>query len=580
MRGQKVNVMGVKRFLPLVLGLALLFPPGSNATGSATDNRFMIVAAHPLAVEAGFEILQNGGSALDAAVAVQMVLSLVEPQSSGIGGGAFLLHWDAQRKKISAYDGRETAPRLARKNRFLLPDDLNPQPFYQAVVGGRSVGVPGLLKMLEAAHRDHGRKPWSELFKPAIVLAQESFTVSPRLNSMLKKDRYLKNSPGSREYFYHGDGVPRERLVNPAFAHTLGLVATKGAKGFYEGSVARAIVDTVARANPSGDLSLADLRGYQAKRRQPLCRPYRIYRICSMPPPTSGGIAALQIMGILEQFDVADEQKDSAKMVHLFSQAQRLAFADRNHYVADPDFVSVPVEVLLDGAYLKSRAKTITLDRDIGKAAPGSLSDRDSDHGAGGRDISLPSTSHISIVNGRGNAVAMTTSIENSFGSRLMVDGFLLNNQLTDFSFVHTLDGKPVANRVEPGKRPRSSMSPIMVFDAQNKLRVVAGSPGGSRIIGYVARTLWYLLEWNLDPQSAVAAPNFGNRNTVTELEEGSGVVFLQESLEDMGHVVQIKTMNSGLNVITLGWDGLQGGTDPRREGVVMEGVAQHKQGD
>ncbi|MBF0454236.1 MAG: gamma-glutamyltransferase [Magnetococcales bacterium] len=558
-------------FILLLLCLANI----ATAEGAAPPepNRFMIVAANPLAVEAGYEVLKKGGSALDAAVAVQMVLSLVEPQSSGIGGGAFLLHWDNTKKKLSAYDGRETAPAAARANRFLLPDSLQPQAFYQAVVGGLSVGVPGVVGMLGKAHENHGRTPWAELFTPARDLAQDGFVVSPRLSAQLTKDPYLKNSPTARFYFYNSDGTPKKRLVNPAYAQTLQRLAERGAEGFYTGSLAEDIVDTVRHAQPPGDLTLADMRGYEAKQRQPICHLYRTNRLCSIPPPTSGGIAVLQLLGILDHFEVGDKSHHSAEMVHLFTQAQRLVFADRDYFVADSDFVPVPIKELLDGDYLKRRAKAIDPSRDRGKASRGNPQGNASYFREGGEEFSLPSTSHISIVDGWGSAVSMTTSVENRFGSRLMVGGFLLNNQLTDFTFVPTLKGQPVANRVEPGKRPRSSMAPVMVFDLDGNLRIVAGSPGGSRIIGYVAQTLWNLMAWGLDPQSAVAAAHVGNRNGVTELEKGTSLESHKAKLESMGHSVIIKAMTSGLNVITLKEGVLQGGTDPRREGRVMWGT-------
>jgi gamma-glutamyltranspeptidase / glutathione hydrolase len=445
---------------------------------------FMVVAANPRAVNAGFQVLNNGGNALDAAIAVQMVLSLVEPQSSGIGGGAFLLYWDNQAKQLHAYDGRETAPASALADHFLLPDG-QPQKFYQAVVGGLSVGVPGVVRMLDKAHGKHGRKNWASLFTPGIKLASEGFEVSPRLKKMLETDDHLKKSPTASRYFYNLDGVPRKRLVNPTLADTLQQIAEKGSSVFHDGHLAREIVQTVNQANPPGDLTLDDLKGYKAKKREPLCRPYRSYRVCSIPPPTSGGIAVLQLLGILEHFDVTKYDPQSLKMVHLFTQAQRLVFADRNRYVADPDFVKVPIEEMLDKSYLTDRAKTIDWTRDGGKAVPGFFPSHQSGNRQDGEDYSLPSTSHISIVDGWGNAVSMTTSIENRFGSRLMVSGFLLNNQLTDFSFVPNVNGNLVANRVKGGKRPRSSMMPVMVFDSQNRLRIVAGSPGGSRIIGY-----------------------------------------------------------------------------------------------
>ncbi|MBF0358294.1 MAG: gamma-glutamyltransferase [Magnetococcales bacterium] len=527
----------------------------------------MVVAANPLAVKVGYEILKDGGDAVDAAIAIQMVLTLVEPQSSGIGGGAFLLYWDNQAKKLHSYDGREAAPAAAKAERFLLPGG-NPRKFYQAVVGGLSVGVPGVLKMLDLAHQNHGKKSWSELFLPAIELAKKGFIVSPRLRWLLERDRYLKNSPTGKDFFYEPDGTPRKYIINLPLAQTFSKIARYGIKHFYDGELAARIVATVKGAEPAGDLSILDMQKYQAKSREPLCRPYKKRKVCSMPPPTSGGIAALQILTILEGFDLGNSAAESAEAIHLFTQAQRLAFADRNHYVADSDFVSVPVDAMLNKEYLQNRSRAIKLHRDMGKAKPGDLLEKRVES----LDFSLPSTTHFSIVDRWGNGVSMTSSVENSFGSRLMVGGFLLNNQLTDFSFSPYKDGELVANRVEPGKRPRSSMTPMMVFDSDGNLQILAGSPGGSRIIGYVARVVWRLMEWGLDPQKAVAAANFGNRNGVTELEAGRELQNLKLALESIGHKVKLKTMNSGLSVITINNDGLLGGADPRREGAVMGG--------
>ncbi|MBF0445516.1 MAG: gamma-glutamyltransferase family protein, partial [Magnetococcales bacterium] len=447
---------------------------------------------------------------------------------------------------------------------------------YHAVVGGLSVGVPGVLAMLEKSHKIHGVAPWSSLFSPSIILAKKGFVVSPRLRGMLERDRYLKHNPTANRYFYNDDGTPKSRLDNIPLAKALHDVAHGGAKVFYEGELAQAMVAAVKHASPPGDLTLEDFKAYKAIEREPICRSYRTNSVCSMPPPTSGGIALLQMLGILENFEVKDENPESAKMVHLFTQAQRLAFADRNHYVADTDFITVPVQQLLQKEYLQKRAKTIQLDKDMGRAKPGNFTEQTAIMREEGKDFSLPSTSHISIIDGWGNAVSMTTSVENSFGSRLMVNGFLLNNQLTDFSFLPQKKQKKdvkstlVANRVEPGKRPRSSMTPAMVFDKNGELSMVAGSPGGSNIIGYVARTIWSLLEWDLDPKQVVAAPNFGNTNGVTTLEAGTTIEALQEPLSAMGHKVKIKAMESGLNVITINEKGMLGGTDPRREGIII----------
>ncbi|MBF0194795.1 MAG: gamma-glutamyltransferase [Magnetococcales bacterium] len=566
-----------KQCLVIFIGLLLIFSTNvalSDDVG-ASKKGIMVVAANPKAVKAGYQILQNGGNALDAAIAVQMVLTLVEPQSSGIGGGAFLLYWDNKAKKLHAFDGRETAPLTARADRFLLPSG-KPQNFYQAVVGGPSVGVPGLLAMLEKSHKTHGVAPWSSLFSSSIKLAKKGFIVSPRLKEKLKKDLYLKHNPTANRYFYNDDGTPKGRLVNVPLAKALHDVAHGGSQAFYEGELAKNMVAAVKNASPPGDLTLEDFKAYKAIEREPICNNYKSNNVCSMPPPTSGGIALLQMLGILETFDVKKEKPESAKIVHLFTQAQRLAFADRNQYVADADFVRVPVQHLLNKEYLQKRAAVIQLDKDMGRAKPGKISEALVINRGESIDFSHPSTSHISIIDSWGNAVSMTTSIENGFGSRIMVNGFLLNNQLTDFSFLPTPkqsknnNNKLVANRVEPGKRPRSSMTPTMVFNKNGELSIVAGSPGGPKIIGYVARTIWSLLEWDLDPKQVVSAPNFGNTNGVTILEAGTTIEALKEPLEAMGHKVKIKAMESGLNVIKIDKNGMRGGTDPRREGIII----------
>ena len=469
--------------------------PGSGAEARVA-RRYMVAAANPYAARAGIEILEEGGSALDAAVAMQMVLGLVEPQSSGIGGGAFLLHWEAGARRLQAYDGRETAPATATPDLFLDGTGA-PLPFWAAVVGGRSVGVPGVLRMLELAHRRHGRLPWSRLFQPAIALAEKGFRVSPRLHRMIEQDRFLGRYAPARRYFFHEDGSPRragDLLRNPELAGTLRRVAEGGADAFYTGPLAEQIVSAVrgAEGNP-GRLSAADLAGYRALERTPLCRPYREWRVCGVPPPTSGGVGVLQILGLLERFDL--KGTDEVERVHLFAEAGRLAYADRDRYLADPDFVPVPVPGLLDRRYLSLRSALIDPVRDMGEAEAGVPPPAGKPRGKGAA-LEIPCTSHLCVVDAQGNAVSMTTSVESPFGSRLWVAGFLLNNQLTDFSFVPERDGAPVANQVEPGKRPRSSMAPTAAFgrDGQS-LVLVVGSPGGSRIIAYVAQALIQVLD-------------------------------------------------------------------------------------
>ncbi len=543
--------------------------PEAEAKPPARAARYMIAAANPLAARTGLEVLREGGSAVDAAIAAQLVLNLVEPQSSGIGGGAFLLHYDATENKITAYDGRETAPAAATPGLFLTPGG-EPMKFWDAVVGGRSVGVPGLLAMLELAHKDQGRLPWARLFQPAIGLAEQGFAVSPRLAGLIAKDKYLKTFPATAAYFHGADGSPHpagQRLANPAFAQTLKRIAKGGAEAFYNGPIAREIVAVVTGAgrNP-GAMTLADLAGYEAKRRDAVCAPYRSFRVCGMGPPSSGAVAVLQTLGILQSFDLPALAPNSAEAVHLIAEAGRLAFADRNLFLADSDFVPVPVARLLDPAYLARRARAISPVKTLGKAAPG----LPAQNGAMPAQADPPATSHLVVVDGAGNIVSMTTSIESAFGSRLMVGGFMLNNELTDFSFRPEAEGRPVANRVEPGKRPRSSMSPTLVFGADGRPVLALGSPGGSRIIGYVLQTLVAVLDWGLDIQAAVELPHAVNRNGPTDLEEGTALTALKPALEALGHEVRLRKLTSGLHGIAITAHGLEGGADPRREGVAL----------
>lgn len=535
--------------------------------------RQMVVSANRLASEAGLAILRRGGNAVDAAIAVQMVLTLVEPQSSGIGGGAFLLYYDAKTQKLLSYDGRETAPRTARGDRFLNAEG-KPLEFYNAVVGGKSVGVPGVLRMLEMVHKQHGKLPWKDLFLPAIQLASDGFPISPRLHQLVSREKYLRSFEPAKSYFYLPNGSAKPvgtLLVNRPLAEVYRSIAKSGADAFYKGEIARDIVATVTKApvNP-GDLNLTDLGNYQAKQREPVCGPYRNYKLCSMGPPSSGGIAVLQILGILQNFDLASLKTNPLEAVHLFSEAGKLAFADRNTYVADTDFVQVPIPSLLDSQYLQRRASLINANRSIGKAEPGNIPTAQRQTRRHIHWLDLPSTSHLVIVDKDGNAVSMTTSIEDAFGSRLMVRGFLLNNQLTDFNFIPEENGKPVANRVEALKRPRSSMSPTIVFDREGKPILIIGSPGGSAIINFVAKTLVGVLDWNLDVQEAIALPHFGSRNGPTELEADTNFAAFKQPLEAKGHQVLVLPLTSGLHAIQLKNGELIGGADPRREGIAL----------
>jgi len=533
----------------------------------------MVAAANPHAAAAGLAMLRRGGGAIDAAIAMQMVLNVVEPQSSGIGGGAFLLFHDRSSGTTSAYDGRETAPAAATPDMFLAADGA-PMPFFEAVVGGLAVGVPGLLRMLELAHRDNGRLPWRDLFAPAIKLAEEGFAISPRLNALIARDPYLQTFAAARVYFYDQDGAPRPvgfHRRNPVLARTLRMIAEGGADAFYAGPIARDIVVAVRGAMPGpGRLTERDLATYRAVRRKPLCGPYRAWRVCGMPPPTSGGVTILQILGILDYFNVASHPAGSVDAVHLMAEASRLAYADRGRYLADPDFIDIPVAGLLSRDYLRRRASAIRLDRSLGAATAGVPS---TPHGAFAPQAPRPeraSTSHLSVVDDAGDVVAMTLSIENVFGSRLMVRGFLLNNQLTDFSFVSRQDELEVANSVAPGKRPRSSMAPTLVFDRHGRLVMAVGSPGGSAIIGYVAKTIVAVLDWRYDIQAAIDLPHHVNLNGPVFLEQDTAIEALAPGLRARGHKVVIRPLNSGLHGITIDDAGLAGGADRRREGVAI----------
>jgi gamma-glutamyltranspeptidase/glutathione hydrolase len=542
--------------------------------------KYMVAAANPLAAEAGYQMLKKGGSAMDAAIATQLVLNLVEPQSSGIGGGAFIMHFDG--KQVQAFDGRETAPASADEKLF---QDASGQPLSRetAIIGGRSVGAPGVIRVMDMVHRQHGKLPWKVLFEPAIKLAEEGFAVSPRLNALLRYDqRRLQTDPTASAYLLDKDRNPwpvGHLLKNPALAATLREIANGGPDAFYKGRIARDIVTKVrSHATNPGLLTEQDLAGYQAKLRPAVCSDYRNFTVCGMPPPSSSGIAISQMLGVLETRDMARLAPVNGELtpdaVHLFTEAGRLAFADRNRYAADTDFAPLPgrgIAALIDKKYLAQRASLIG-DKSMGVAPAGTPFDMKV---AWGLDTAIeqPATSHIVAVDAQGNGVSMTTSVEDAFGSRQMVDGFMLNNHLTDFSFDSRDKDGPIANRVEGGKRPRSAMSPTLVFDkATKKLVLVVGSPGGPSIINYVAKVLVGTLDWGLNVQQAISLPNFGSRNGPTELEAGRAPQPLIDALKARGHTIRIGDQTSGLQgIMRLNIHGESmwfGGADPRREGV------------
>jgi gamma-glutamyltranspeptidase/glutathione hydrolase len=556
----------------------------------AAPRKAMVVTANSYATNAAAAILAKGGSAVDASITAQLVLTLTEPQSSGIGGGLFMVRYDGEERTITTFDGREKAP-LAATDKLFLKEDGTPMPWLDAALGGRPVGVPGVVAALWLAHSKHGRLDWAELVEPAIRLAREGFEVSPRLHAAIADADWLDQDPGAAKTYFlpdsagpdAGEPVPVGHLLkNPAYAQTLELIGSKGPDGFYQGKVAQQIVDTVRGNNVNpGLMTLADLAAYKAVERPAVCLDYRDKRVCGMGPPTSGGLTSLMILGLLEPYSLGELAPDGVMAAHLFSQASRLAFADRNRYMADADFVDVPGEALLDKAYLRSRSRLINPLRDMGQAAAGTPP------GLGTVEAHAPhasapefGTSHLVVMDGNGNGVSMTMSVERSFGARITAGGFVLNNELTDFSFQPERNGRPVANRVEPGKRPRSSMSPTIVLNRDGTLFAAVGSPGGSRIIGYTARALTAIIDWQMPMQQAVALRHVINRNSGTEVEEAASmpdlagqldsIKVLAAPLADMGHRVEAKPLTSGLNGLRVLPDGTpEGGADPRREGTI-----------
>ncbi|MFC4699251.1 gamma-glutamyltransferase [Glaciecola siphonariae] len=543
---------------------------GRNKKQAVVGEHYMVAAANPHASQAGKRILEQGGSAIDAAIAVQAMLTLVEPQSSGIGGGAFILYWDNTAKQLYTFDGREVAPANTPEDVFFKNGEQ--MSWRDSVVGGKSVGVPGVLKALDMAHKKHGKLPWEQLFNDTIYLAKKGFEVSPRLAGLLARDLHpaLNHFEAANAYFKPGGEWLKAGQIrtNEALANNLEKIAKQGVEYFYSGALAEQIAEAVRLApiNPSR-MSTRDLRNYQAIERLPMCGDYRSYKVCGMAPPSSGGVSVYQILNGLEQFELSNWTAQSTELVHAFSQASALAFADRAVYLADLDFMGLSAKPLVAPDYLASRRALISLYKPFEKATEGKPY---AEYAFAQDDAyELNSTSHIAIVDKHGNAVSMTSSIEFMFGSGVMVGGFLLNNQLTDFALSPERDGLPVLNRVEAFKRPRSSMSPTMVFDEQGELSMVVGSPGGSRIINYVAQALINVIDFDMDMQEAISAPRFTNRNDYTALEKGTSIESLAPQLKALGHDVRIIDLNSGIHGIQIKDKKLIGGADPRREGLV-----------
>jgi gamma-glutamyltranspeptidase/glutathione hydrolase len=531
---------------------------------------WMVAVANPHAATAGARVLKEGGTAADAMVAVQAVLGLVEPQSSGIGGGAFLVWFDATTGKLTTLDGRETAPMAATPRLFQNANGERIK-FWDAVVGGRSVGVPGTPALMEAAHKRWGQKAWKDLFLEAIDLAESGFSVSPRLAALIAGDAdRLRQFSDTEAYFFQGGKplVEGSRLTNLEYADVMRRMADEGARVIYSGDIARAIVDTVrgAKSNP-GVITLTDLAIYEVRERPAICVPFRGHQVCGMGPPSSGALTVGQILGLLDQFPVGP--RGNPHTMRLVGDASRLAFADRGRYMADSDFVPIPTKGLVSDDYLSERAKLLTGSTALTEVIPGNPEYSHASLWEDDVSLELPSTSHISIVDSYGNALSMTTTIENGFGSRLMTNGFLLNNELTDFSFSSHINGLPIANRVEPGKRPRSSMSPTIVLK-DGLPTLVIGSPGGSRIIGYVAEAIVSHIDWGMNVQAAVSTPHAINRFGTFDLEKGTSLENMVEPMEALGYKVKLRALNSGLHAISITKDGLAGGADPRREGIAL----------
>lgn len=545
---------------------------GYQQKSAVKGNKYMVVAAHPYASWVGKKIIKEGGNAMDAAVAVQAMLTLVEPQSSGIGGGSFILYWDNKNKKLHTFDGRETAPSAASSIMFMR--DNKPIPWKEAVVGGSSVGVPGTLRSLELAHQEFGQLEWQKLFFDVATISEDGFQVSKRLEKLVALDIHpgLTTFNSTKLYFYPGGSPIKEgfKRKNTKLARVFRGVAEQGADYFYKGKVPKEIAKTVQTSSiRPGKLSVEDIENYKAVKREPICGQYKKYKICGMAPPSSGGITVFQILKMLERYQFEKYKPNQKEAIHLFTQASKLAFADRNTYIADTDFTDLPYAALINQSYLRRRTDLISANENIRFARPGpayseAFLKADSSY-------DLPNTSHVAIVDKEGNAVSMTSSIEFAFGSGLMVEGFLLNNQMTDFNFRPSSGTDRVLNRIEPGKRPRSSMAPTMVFDENDELMLVIGSPGGSRIINYVAQAIIGVIDWDLNVQEAINLPKFTNRNDYTALERGTNLEALADPLKQMGHSkLKVIDLNSGIHGIQIIDGKLLGGADPRREGIAV----------
>ncbi len=559
--------------LVIALVLAGLVPAQAQITETVAKHH-MIAAANPHAAAAGLEMLRAGGSAVDAAVATQLVLGLVEPESSGIGGGAFMLVYDRISRKTTSFDGREMAPASATPRMFLGPDG-QPRTKSDAIPGGLSVGIPGVIGMLDLAHKKYGKLPWARLFQPAIKLADNGFAVGPKLARTIAGFRRGANMPDIKSHFYHADGTPLaegEIYKNPEYAQSLRKIAAEGPDGFYKGAIAQAIVNAVQHApGQTGGMTLGDLANYRAQERAPVCGDYRRYQVCSMGPPSSGGIAVLQILGALQRFPSSQLQPGTLSNAHLFAQASKLAYADRAKYLADPGFVPVPIKGLIDKNYIASRAALIDPAKDMGRAEAGNPPSEKHTQLSPQKSPVRHGTSHMTIVDDAGSVVAMTTSVESVFGANIMAGGFMLNNTLTDFSFQPVLDGLPVANAPAPGKLPLSAMSPTIVFNTDRSFLLSVGSPGGPAIIDYVAQTLSGILDGKMSPKDAIAMPRELNMNGPTQMENAPGVDKLAAGLTAMGHTVRVSDQEgSGLHGIMKVKGGYIGAADPRRDGIAL----------